>query len=84
MVKVFPSIALFQNMVYTQFLDALLGPSNNVTLDQSETEIHHQNFYDSKVDGSIKMVFSTAAFRLHTLISNKFVLRDEHYRTVNR
>lgn len=54
------NIAMFQNIVYTQFLNALLGELNDVTVKEQEL---HRDYYDPNVDGSIRLVFSTAAFR---------------------
>ena len=53
--------AVFQNIVYTQFMDALLGKSNELSLNDSIEG--NQDFYNPKVDGSIRLDFSTAAYR---------------------
>ena len=53
--------AVYQNIVYTQFLNALLGKSNNATLDNSDS-------YNPEVDGTIQLVFSTAAYRYFIII----------------
>ena len=42
-------------------MDALLGESNDLTLDDSIQG--NQDFYDPKVDGSVRLDFSTAAYR---------------------
>ena len=42
-------------------MDALLGKSNDLSLDDSIQG--NQDFYDPKVDGSIRLDFSTAAYR---------------------
>jgi len=70
--------AVFQNIVYTQFMDALLGKSNELSLNDSIEG--NQDFYNPKVDGSIRLDFSTAAYRLHTFISDRFVFRDQDYK----
>ena len=47
------NIALWQNVVYGQWLEAMLGDLN----------AFEHNAYNEQVDGSINMAFSTAAFR---------------------
>ena len=54
------NIGIWQHIVYTQFMDALLGPANDVSV--PELELHH-DFYDPSAEGSIDLIFSTAAFR---------------------
>ena len=52
--------ALFQHVVYSQFMDAMLGPGNFVSVPKDELDLH---FYEPDVDGTIDLVFSTAAYR---------------------
>ena len=54
------NVALFQHITYTQYLDTLLGKGNNVTVPTNEI---HRDYYDETIDASIRMIFSTAAFR---------------------
>ena len=54
------NIAIWQHIVYSQFMNALLGPKNDVSI--SELELH-RDFYDSQKESSINLVFSTAAYR---------------------
>ena len=51
---------VLQHITYTQFLNALLGFGNEVTVSQEGLHVHS---YDPQVDGSIDLVFSTAAYR---------------------
>ena len=62
--------AVFQNIVYTQFMDALLGKSNELSLNDSIEG--NQDFYNPKVDGSIRLDFSTAAYRYKNNFENFF------------
>merc|ERR1739848_703876 len=50
--------AIFQHITYTQFLDALLGEPNDIVQRDGLEDLD----YDDTVDGSIDLVFSTAAF----------------------
>ena len=52
--------ALIQHITYTQYLNILLGPENGVSLDEHGL---FDNSYDPEVDGTIHLVFSTAAYR---------------------
>jgi len=71
--------ALLQHITYTQYLDTLLGKGNNVTVPLNEG---HENYYDKTADASVMMIFSTAAFRLHTQVSGSFQLKDENHTVV--
>jgi len=69
--------AIGQHITYTQFMDALLGSPNDVSTKNYEL---HRDYYDAKLDPRISMVFSTAAFRLHTYVGGEFILKDRLYR----
>merc|ERR1719300_1879142 len=69
--------AIGQHITYTQFMDALLGIPNDVST--KNYELQH-NYYDAELDPRITMVFSTAAYRLHTYVGGEFVLKDPFYR----
>ena len=73
------NVALVQHVTYTDFLDALLGTPNDVCVSRDAL---HEDFYDRTVDGTINMGFSTAGYRLHTLISDKLDCRDKNYRVI--
>lgn len=47
------AIAVFQHITYTQFMDALLGVPNEVSV--TETKGKHVAFYDPTQDASISM-----------------------------
>ena len=51
---------VMQHITYTQFMNALLGVGNAVAVPESGLQ---EDFYDPEVDGSIDIVFSTAAYR---------------------
>ena len=53
--------ALVQHVTYGQFMDVLLGPNNRVSVPDDGSLF--VNSYDSDVDGTIDLVFSTAAYR---------------------
>ena len=44
----------------------------------------YEDVYDPEVDPTISMVFSTSAYRLHTLIPGYYLLRDARYKETNR
>ena len=44
----------------------------------------YEDVYDPEVDPTISMVFSTASYRLHTLIPGYYSLRDANYKETNR
>ena len=69
--------AIAQHITYTQFMDAILGTPNAVRTDD---RVLHKDYYRPSVDPRISMIFSTAAFRLHTYVSGRFELRDHRYR----
>ena len=71
------NVAILQHITYTQYLDALLGEGNNVTVPLSEG---HMDYYDKTVDGSILTIFSTAAFRYVYFFNNikKLLLKTFH------
>ena len=69
--------AVYQHIVYTQFLDALLGEVNDVTVKKNEG---FDDRYDESTDPAISVAFGTAGYRLHTLISGHFDLRDARFR----
>ena len=68
--------ALVQHITYAEFLPALLGRGNDVSL---EPQSSNSARYDSSVDGTIGMGFATAGYRLHTLVPDRFILRDKNY-----
>jgi len=70
---------VLQHITYTQFLNALLGFGNDVTVSQEGLHVHS---YDPQVDGSIDLVFSTAAYRLHTYVSPMQELYNENLELV--
>jgi len=70
-------IAVKQHITYTQWMDSLLGRFNNI---RTNDRLLHQDFYSPKVDPSVSMIFSTAAFRLHTLVPGSLQLRTQNYR----
>lgn len=62
-------IALEQHITYSEFLDAILGP----TFGYSET-------YDSSIDPSIQIEFSTAAYRVgHAMIPSSLVVDGQQH-----
>ncbi len=71
------NVAVHQNIVYTQFLDELLGTPNNVGI----TEMAGKSilFYDPKLDGTISVGFGTAGYRLHTYVSGHIHLRNANF-----
>jgi len=69
-------IAVKQHITYTQWMDSLLGRFNNI---RTNDRMLHQDFYSPKIDPSISMIFSTAAFRLHTLVPGSLHLRTPDY-----
>jgi len=70
-------VAIHQHIIYTQWLDVLLGTPNDVHVHAHKDG--YENVYDPEVDPTVSIAFSTAAFRLHTLIPGWYSLRDEHY-----
>ena len=74
-------IAIHQNIVYAEWLDLLLGPNDFHVHSYQEG---YEDIYDPKVDPTISMVFSTSAYRLHTLIPGYYLLRNAHYDEIGR
>lgn len=70
------NVALFQHVVYGQWMDALLGTPNDVSVRASELQ---RTYYKPDVDPRISLIFSTAAYRLHTLIAGFFEQRGPQY-----
>jgi len=70
------NIALWQNIVYTQFMDVLLGSPNDVAVTRLQG---YSDFYNPSLDASISMPFATAGYRLHTFCPSYFVLRNSSY-----
>ncbi len=70
--------ALYQHVVYTQFMDALLGTPNNVAL-TGRAGRHLPGMYDSRLDGGISVGFGTAGYRLHTYVSGHLHLRNINF-----
>lgn len=75
------NVALVQHVTYTEFLDALLGTPNDVCVAKDTL---HENFYDRAMDGTIDMGFSTAGYRLHTLISDSLECRNKDYKLTDK
>ena len=73
--------AVAQHITYTQFMDALLGVPNDIRTNDKEL---HRDYYKQGLDPRISMIFSTAAFRLHTSVGGFFELRDQRYRPIRK
>lgn len=74
-------VAIHQHITYSEWLDVLLG-DNHIHVHAYEDG--YEDVYDHEVDPTISMVFSTSAFRCHTLIPGYFVLRDAGYKKTDK
>lgn len=70
-------IAIHQHITYTQWMDEMIGNTNDL---RTNDNMLHEDFYNPKTDPSISMIFSTAAFRLHTLVPASLHLRQSNYK----
>jgi len=75
-------IAIHQQITYAEWLDVLLGKDNHIHVHSYHEG--YENVYDPDVDPTISMVFSTSAYRLHTLIPGYYVLRNKHYKETGK
>ncbi|XP_071521128.1 salivary peroxidase/catechol oxidase-like [Panulirus ornatus] len=75
------NIAQYQNMIYTEFLPALLGEKKMRKYKLSPGGHGYYRGYNTKVNPGILNEFATAAFRVgHSLVAEDLVLLDSHYR----
>lgn len=67
-------IAEWQNIVYSEWLPLILG---NTRIDNFNLNLNANSSYNSKVDPSILVSFSTAAFRFaHSMVDGRFAKRN--------
>uniref|UniRef100_A0A0N5BZJ5 peroxidase n=1 Tax=Strongyloides papillosus TaxID=174720 RepID=A0A0N5BZJ5_STREA len=73
--------AMFQHIVYSEYLPILIGKSNVEKFDLFPQNKGYFRGYDDTCDPAISHPFSTAAFRFgHTLVRSNFKRLDTYYR----
>lgn len=73
------NIALYQNIIYKEYLPILLGPKVMKEFHLNPFESDYFKDYTDKIYPNTLNEFQTTAFRLHHLIHNSIELRNSNY-----
>lgn len=73
------NIAIYQNIIYNEYLSILLGSKVMKEFKLNPLESGYFQDYNDKIYPNTYNEFVTSAYRLHHLIHNSIEMRDHHY-----